>query len=140
MHGPTYMGNALACAAANASLDLFEQEPRLDQARAIGALLAERLEAVRGTPGVADVRTKGALGVIELTRMRDSDWLKARFIEEGIWLRPFGHIIYTTPPLPTEIDAVARIADVMVRVTREWAGKTGHRARKRVGKGKTGSL
>ncbi|API58332.1 adenosylmethionine--8-amino-7-oxononanoate transaminase [Tardibacter chloracetimidivorans] len=119
MHGPTYMGNALACAAANASLDLFEQEPRLDQARAIGALLAERLEAVRGTPGVADVRTKGALGVIELTRMRDSDWLKARFIEEGIWLRPFGNIIYTTPPLTTDLDDVARIADVMVRVTRE---------------------
>ena len=121
MHGPTYMGNALACAAANASLDLFEQEPRLDQARAIGALLAERLEGVRGTPGVVDVRTKGALGVIELTRMRDSDWLKARFIEEGIWLRPFGNIIYTTPPLTTDLDDVARIADVMVRVTREWA-------------------
>src|SRR3546814_5420771 len=103
------------------SLDLFEQEPRLDQARAIGALLAERLEAVRGTPGVADVRTKGALGVIELTRMRDSDWLKARFIEEGIWLRPFGNIIYTTPPLTTDLDDVARIAAVMVRVTREWA-------------------
>ena len=121
MHGPTYMGNALACAAANASLDLFEQEPRLDQARAIGALLAERLEGLRGTPGVNDVRIKGALGVIELTRMRDSDWLKARFIEEGIWLRPFGNIIYTTPPLTTDLDDVARIAEVMVRVTREWS-------------------
>src|SRR3546814_17741352 len=87
----------------------------------MGARLAEGLEAVRGTPGVADVRTKGALGVIELTRMRDSDWLKARFIEEGIWLRPFGNIIYTTPPLTTDMDDVARIADVMGRGKREGA-------------------
>src|SRR3546814_11718588 len=73
MHGPTFMGNALACAAANASLDLFEREPRLEQARAIGALLAERLEPAREMPGVADVRVKGALGVIEVETMRSEE-------------------------------------------------------------------
>ncbi len=121
MHGPTFMGNALACAAANASLDLFKREPRLEQAKAIGALLAEKLESARGLPGVADVRVKGALGVIQLEGMRDLDWLKARFIEEGIWLRPFGDIIYTTPPLTTDADDVARIGDAMVKITREWS-------------------
>lgn len=123
MHGPTYMGNPLACAAANASLDLFETEPRLEQARAIGALLAEKLEDVRGVTGVADVRVQGAIGVIELERMRDLDWLKHRFIEEGVWLRPFGNIIYTTPPLIMDADDVARIAGAMVKVTREWADR-----------------
>src|SRR3546814_11989471 len=64
MHGPTYMGNALACAAATASLDLFEQESRLDQARAIRARLAERPAAVGGTPGRAGVRATGAAGAM----------------------------------------------------------------------------
>src|SRR3546814_2880903 len=95
MHGPTFMGNALACAAANASLDLFEREPRLEQARAIGALLAERLEPAREMPGIADVRVKGALGVIEVETMLDLDWLTQRFIDEGLWLRPFANVIYT---------------------------------------------
>lgn len=123
MHGPTYMGNPLACAAANASLDLFETEPRLEQAQAIGTLLAEKLEEARDLPGVADVRVQGAIGVIELEQMRDLGWLKHRFIEEGVWLRPFGNIIYTTPPLVMDADDVARIADAMVRVTGEWSAR-----------------
>ncbi len=66
MHGPTYMGHALACAAANASLDLFETEPRLAQAADVSAMLAEGLEPCRGLPGVRDVRVRGAIGVVEL--------------------------------------------------------------------------
>lgn len=125
MHGPTYMGNALACAAANASLDLFEREPRLAQARAIGAHLARALEAVRGLPGVKDVRTRGALGVIQLDALRDAAWLKRRFVEEGVWLRPFGDIVYTTPPLTVGEDDLARISGAMVTVVREWSERFG---------------
>ena len=67
MHGPTFMGNALACAAANASLDLFEREPRLDQARAICAALEQGLAPCRELPWVRDVRVLGAIGAVELT-------------------------------------------------------------------------
>lgn len=123
MHGPTYMGNALACAAANASLDLFEREPRLEQARRIGEMLSERLEPARTLAGVADIRVKGALGVIELERMRDLEWLKTRFVEEGVWLRPFGNIIYTTPPLIANDEEITSIGDIMVKVTREWSDR-----------------
>ncbi|MBL26331.1 MAG: adenosylmethionine--8-amino-7-oxononanoate transaminase [Rhodospirillaceae bacterium] len=121
MHGPTYMGNPLACAAANASLDLFESEPRVAQAAAIGRFLARHLEPARDLPGVRDVRTEGAIGVIEVDALRDNPWLKQCFIDAGVWLRPFGNIIYTTPPLAIGEDDLARIADAMVRVTRAWS-------------------
>ncbi len=71
MHGPTFMGNALACAAANASLDLFEREPRLAQVAAISSALAQGLAPCRDMPGVKDVRVKGAIGVVELDRIDD---------------------------------------------------------------------
>src|SRR6476661_6652683 len=71
MHGPTYMGNALACAAANASLDLFESEPRLAQVAAISEQMTRELAPCRSLPGVKDVRIKGAIGVVELERIAD---------------------------------------------------------------------
>ena len=72
MHGPTFMANALACAAANASLDLFESEPRMAQVAAISAQLSEGLAPCRGRPGVKDVRVQGAIGVVELDPHRRS--------------------------------------------------------------------
>src|SRR5258706_257776 len=71
MHGPTFMGNALACAAANASLDLFEREPRLAQVKDISAALARGLEPCRGLSGVKDVRVLGAIGGVRLGRIAD---------------------------------------------------------------------
>lgn len=134
MHGPTYMGNALACAAANASLDLFEQEDRLGQAQAIGRVLARDLEAARGLPGVADVRVMGAIGVIELSHLGDSGWLKQRFREEGVWLRPFGNILYTTPALTIEPEDLNRLTQALVKVAGEWSARFGKDGR--FGKGK----
>jgi adenosylmethionine-8-amino-7-oxononanoate aminotransferase len=98
MHGPTYMGNALACAAANASLDLFEREPRLDQVAAIAEQMSRELAPCRGRPGVVDVRVKGAIGVVELEQIADVNAMRARFVEEGVFIRPFGNIVYLTPP------------------------------------------
>ena len=99
MHGPTYSGHALACAAANASLDLFETEPRLQQAAAIEDQLEDELDPCRRLPGVRDVRVKGAIGVVELEREPKLEALRARFVRHGVWVRPFGSVVYLMPPL-----------------------------------------
>ncbi|MES1991819.1 MAG: adenosylmethionine--8-amino-7-oxononanoate transaminase [Pseudomonadota bacterium] len=114
MHGPTYTGNALACAAANASLDLFEREPRLEQAAAIAKQLTKELEPARAMKGVVDVRVKGAIGVIELETIRDADEMKRRFVEMGVFIRPFGRIVYTTPPLIIEAADLTRLTAAML--------------------------
>lgn len=121
MHGPTYMGNALGCAAANASLDLFEQEPRLAQASAIGRQLQTLLEPARALPGVRDVRVRGAIGVIQLDAPAPADRLSASCISSGVWLRPFRDILYTTPPLIASEEDVAHIANAMVSAVSEWS-------------------
>ncbi|MBX3494943.1 MAG: adenosylmethionine--8-amino-7-oxononanoate transaminase [Parvibaculum sp.] len=121
MHGPTYTGNALACAAANASLDLFEREPRLAQVAAIADQLNRELAPARNLPGVRDVRVKGAIGVIELERMGDLNAIKRRFIEEGVFIRPFGNIVYTTPPLTIGTADLGRLTAAMLKVTAEIA-------------------
>lgn len=120
MHGPTYMGNALACASANASLDLFEREPRLAQAARIEGILKRELEAACGMPGIKDVRVKGAIGVIELERLDTAD-ARRRLIERGVWVRPFGNIVYTTPPLVISDEELLRLASAMVGVVKEIA-------------------
>ena len=118
MHGPTFMGNALACAAANASLDLFEREPRIAQTRRIEARLKDGLEAARDVPHVRDVRVMGAIGVIELAGL-DPRSLRQKFIDKGVWIRPFGNIIYTTPPLTISDDDLVVLTNAMVSVVRD---------------------
>ena len=99
LHGPTFAGNALACAAANASLDLFESEPRLQQVAAIEQQLWHGLAACRNLAGVRDVRVKGAIGVVQLTRAPQLEALRSRFVRHGVWVRPFGDVVYLMPPL-----------------------------------------
>jgi adenosylmethionine-8-amino-7-oxononanoate aminotransferase len=107
MHGPTFMANALACAAAQASLDLFEREPRLAQVASIAERLARELAPCAALSGVRSVRVKGAIGVVELEREPDRDGLVRRFIEAGVWIRPFGTIVYVTPPFTIAPDELA---------------------------------
>lgn len=102
MHGPTFMANPLACAAACASLDLFAQEPRLAQVAAISGALERGLAPCRAMPGVRDVRVSGAIGVVELERIEDLDALRRRFVEAGVWVRPFRNIVYLTPAFTIE--------------------------------------
>ena len=99
MHGPTFAGNALACAAANASLDLFESEPRLQQVAAIEQQLRHGLAACRDFAAVRDVRVKGAIGVVQLVRAPQLEALRSRFVRHGVWVRPFGDVVYLMPPL-----------------------------------------
>ena len=121
MHGPTYMGNALACAAANASLDLFEREPRLQQVAAMGRQMADELAPCRALPGVTDVRVKGAIGVVEMERIGDLAALRARFVEEGVFIRPFGRIIYLAPSFTIAPDELSRLTSAIVKVVRNGA-------------------
>jgi adenosylmethionine---8-amino-7-oxononanoate aminotransferase len=117
MHGPTYMAYPLGCAAANASLDLFESEPRLRQVAAIEAQLKEELASCRRQPGVRDVRVKGAVGVVQMDRPVDAAALRARFVEKGFWIKPFADVIYLTPPLviaENELSGLARAIEEVV--------------------------
>ena len=111
MHGPTYMANALGCAAANASLDMFEREPRLAQVAAITAALQEGLEPCRRMKRVRDVRVRGGIGVVELDGIEDVYALRRRFVSQGVFVRPFGNIVYLTPAFtiaPDELDCLTR--------------------------------
>jgi adenosylmethionine---8-amino-7-oxononanoate aminotransferase len=108
-HGPTFMGNPLACAVANASLGLLRDGGWTDRVRLIENGLRDGLEPLRGAPGVADVRVKGAIGVVQLDRDVDIATATAAAVGAGVWLRPFRDLIYTMPPYVTELDDVARI-------------------------------
>jgi adenosylmethionine-8-amino-7-oxononanoate aminotransferase len=121
MHGPTYMANALACAAANASLDLFEREPRLDQVRAIAAGLRRGLEPCRGMPRVKDVRVRGAIGVVEFDRIDDCHALRRRFVDEGTFIRPFSNVIYLTPAFTISENDLAKLTGAIVKVVSGYA-------------------
>ena len=119
MHGPTFMGNPIGCAAALASLDLFEQEPRLDQVKAIETQLIKELEPARELPAVKDVRVCGSIGVIETTGLGDVNLLKKRFVEAGVWIRPFGNIIYTIPPYIIGQKDLTQITSAMVNLSKD---------------------
>jgi adenosylmethionine-8-amino-7-oxononanoate aminotransferase len=116
MHGPTFMANPLACAAANASLDLFESEPRLQQVAAIASALERGLASCRDLPAVKGVRVKGAIGVVELERIDDLDGLRARFVEQGVFVRPFGSIVYLTPAFTIVEEELERLTTAVTKV------------------------
>ena len=101
MHGPTYMANPLACAAANASLDLFEDGNWAKDVARVSAALAQGLEPCRAGKGVVDVRTLGAIGVVEFDAPVAVGDLCARFAELGAWIRPMGKVVYLTPAFTT---------------------------------------
>ena len=119
MHGPTFMANALGCAAAHAALDLFEREPRLAQVAVIAERLTRELAPCASLAGVKSVRVKGAIGVVELEAEPDRDALVRRFVEAGVWIRPLGNIVYVTPPFTIAPDELACLTGAICEVLSE---------------------
>ncbi len=119
MHGPTYMANPLACAAANASLDVFESEPRLEQAQRMENILREGLASCRSQGDVLDVRSKGAIGVVQINGKLDHRKLRAEFIEQGVWVRSWGDHIYLTPALNIDQEDLERLINAVCEIVRQ---------------------
>lgn len=120
MSGPTFMANPLMCAAANASLDVFETEPRLEQVHAIEEQLYEELRPCQGLPGVLDVRVKGAIGVVQLdgTDRAELHSLRQEFIAKGVWLRPFGDVVYLMPSFSITAEELSTLTRSVCEVVR----------------------
>ena len=118
MHGPTFMANPIACAAANASLDLFEQEPRIEQIQAIETQLREELKPCHKLENVADVSVKGAIGVVQLSNASGEYVLALRqqFIKEGVWLRPFSDVVYIMPAFTISTAELTRLTDAVFKI------------------------
>ena len=118
MHGPTFMGNPLACAVGCASLDLLNASPWAERVEGIRRGLEEGLSPCREFRGVRDVRTLGAIGVVEVDKPVNMAVLQDFFVERGVWVRPFNRNVYLMPPYCIEPEDLRRLTDAVVDAVR----------------------
>jgi adenosylmethionine-8-amino-7-oxononanoate aminotransferase len=119
MHGPTFMGNPLACAVARASLTLLTQNDWAAQVSRIGAFLQEGLDSCRKLTYTIGVRVVGAIGVVELREPVRMAEIQTAFVEQGVWVRPFGRLVYVMPPYIMEDQDLAFLTKSLVKVVAE---------------------
>jgi adenosylmethionine-8-amino-7-oxononanoate aminotransferase len=116
MHGPTFMANPLACAAATASIDLLVESEWQTNIDRIEKLLNKNLMPCAVLPGVRNVRTLGAIGVVELERAVDMHQIPQQFVERGVWVRPFGRLVYVMPPYVISDNELTTVTDAIASV------------------------
>jgi adenosylmethionine-8-amino-7-oxononanoate aminotransferase len=121
MHGPTFMANPLACSVANASLELLLNSPWQQRVLSIETQLKEELSQCNALDIVKEVRILGAIGVVELNTNVDLAWMTPKFIQEGIWIRPFLNLVYIMPPYITSSEELTQITQAIYDVLKEFA-------------------
>ena len=121
MHGPTFMANPMACRVAVESIDLLLESPWQNRVNAIEKQIQQELTPCQQLTVVADVRNIGAIGVVETKIPVKMPWMQERFVDNGVWIRPFGKLVYIMPPYIIKPDELSKLTGAIYKVLAEWS-------------------